>query len=170
MHLKKCSCLAALTMGLLVSSSTTLHAQGFGGNVNGSTGIALPAVDLYKPVSAGRTYTDLELTSITRAEEDTANQAVLDSIGKLSKAANDARLALVAASLAMPANAANTEAKAKVLGDAELALANGRATTLAALVRKVLPAGSDAAKVRAIATSMETRATARVTAAARGGQ
>ena len=128
-------------------------------------GIALPAENLYKPVSAGRTYTDLELTSLTRAEEDTANQAVLESVGKLVKAANDARAALVAASLTVPANAANREAKAKALADAETALANARAITLAPLVKKILPKANDAL-IRAAASTMETRATARAARAA----
>jgi hypothetical protein len=161
MHLKQCLCFAALTLGVLVSGSTSLHAQGmFGGNVNGTPGIALPPTDLYRSLSTGRAYTDLELTAITRAEEDTANQAVLDSIGKLLKAANDARTSLVAASLTVPADAATMTARAKALADADQALAAARATTLAGLVRKILP-GSDETKIRAVAASMETRATAR---------
>ena len=71
-----------------------------------------------------------------------------------------AAIALVAASLSVPAKAGESEAKAKALADAELALANARATTLAALVKKILP-GSDGTKIAAVAASMETRATAR---------
>lgn len=152
-------------LGLLIFGLPAAHAQGFSGNINGTPGIALPAENLYKPVSAGRTYTDLELTSLTRAEEDTANQAVLESVGKLVKAANDARAALVAASLTVPANAANMEAKAKALADAETALANARAITLAPLVKKILPKANDAL-IRAAASTMETRATARAARAA----
>ena len=89
MHLKQCLCFAALTLGVLVSGSTSLHAQGmFGGNVNGTPGIALPPTDLYRSLSTGRAYTDLELTAITRAEEDSANQAVLDSIDRKSTRLN----------------------------------------------------------------------------------
>jgi hypothetical protein len=159
MNLKTCSCLAALTLGLLVSSPAVLVAQTFGGNVNGTPGIALPPVNLYTPVSAGRAYTDLELTALTRAEEDTGNQAMLATIGKLAQAAADARTALVAASLTMPAKAGENDAKAKALAEAELALATARATTLASLVRKILP-GSDATKINAAAATMETRAMA----------
>ena len=67
---------------------------------------------------------------------------------------------LVAASLTVPADAATMTARAKALADAEQALAAARATTLAGLVRKILP-GSDETKIRAVAASMETRATAR---------
>lgn len=161
--------LVLAVLGLLSFGLPATHAQGFSGNINGTPGIAIPAVDLYKPVTAGRTYSDLELTSITRAEEDTANQAVLDAIGKLVKAANDARTALVAASLMVPANASSIEAKAKVLADAELAVASARAATLAPLVKKILPK-SDEAKIRAAAATMETRATARAATAARAAQ
>jgi len=156
-------------LGLLLFGLPAAHAQGFSGNINGTPGIALPAENLYKPVSAGRTYTDLELTSLTRAEEDTANQAVLDAVGKLVKAANDARTALVAASLTVPANAANLEAKAKALADAEVALANARATTLAPLVKKILPKANDAL-IRGAASTMETRAAARAALATRAAQ
>lgn len=162
--------LVLAVLGLLLFGLPAAHAQGmFSGNVNGTPGIALPAENLYKPVSAGRTYTDLELTSITRAEEDTANQAVLDAVAKLVKAANDARTALVAASLAVPANAGNMEAKSKALADAETALANARATTLSPLVKKILPKANDT-QIKAVASSMETRATARMATALRAGQ
>lgn len=156
--------LVLAVLGLLIFGIPAAHAQGFSGNINGTPGIAIPAVDLYKPVSAGRLYTDLELTAITRAEEDTATQAVLEGVGKLVKAANDARADLIAASLALPANAGSIEAKAKALADAETVLANARAATLAPLVKKILPK-SDEAKIRAAATAMETRATARLAAA-----
>ena len=161
--------LVLAVLGLLIFRIPAAHAQGFSGNINGTPGIALPVENLYKPVSAGRTYTDLELTSLTRAEEDTANQAVLEGVGKLVKAANDARAALVTASLTVPTNAANLETKAKALADAETALANARATTLAPLVKKILPK-SDEAKIRAAASTMETRATARAALAARAAQ
>jgi hypothetical protein len=167
MNLKKCSCLTACALGLLLGSSAPLHAQGmFSGNINGTPGIAIPPIDLYVSVSAGRTYTDLELTALTRAEEDPANQTVLDSIGKLVKAANDARQALLAASMTVPANAGALEAKAKALADAEQALANARATAIPALVRKVLPQ-SDAAQIRTIAASMENRAAVRAARASK---
>jgi hypothetical protein len=158
-------------LGLLSFGLPAAHAQGmFSGNINGTPGIALPPVDLYRPLTVGRTYTDLELTAMTRAEEDTANQAVLATVGKLVKAVNDARTALVAASLTVPANPGNFETMAQALAQAELALANTRAATLAPLVKRILP-NSDEAKIRAAATNMETRATARAAAlAARAGQ
>lgn len=166
MNLKPRLHLAALALGLLVSNPAVLLAQTFGGNVNGTPGIALPPVNLYTPVSSGRAYTDLELTALTRAEEDSGNQAALAAIGKLAQAAADARTALVAASLSAPVKAGETEAKAKALADAELALASARATTLAALVRKILP-GSDADKINAAALTMETRAMAQAARATR---
>jgi hypothetical protein len=167
MNLKPRSCLAALFLGLLGLNPSSLHAQGmFSGNINGTPGIAIPPIDLYVSPAAGRTYTDLELTALTRAEEDPANQADLDSIGKLVKAATDAHLALVAASVAIPVSPAALEARAKDLADAELALANARATSLAALVKKILPK-SDSNQIRTVAASMESRAAARVARASR---
>jgi hypothetical protein len=108
--------------GLPGSAAANAAAAGGGrgrGGLAGTPGFALEPVQLYQaPGGSNRAFNDVEVTALTRFDERVRAQILAQS---------EAAEALVAASLAVPANPATISARVQALGAAELALANARA-------------------------------------------
>jgi hypothetical protein len=115
---------ALIASGILLASASLAHAQGFGGGGVGTPGLALPEIDLYSAVVRVPPLDDIERTKISRFEEAFAAEL---------RAARVAQEELVAASLAVPTNAANIRTRAQALATAETALAIARANGWAVL-------------------------------------
>jgi hypothetical protein len=127
---------AALAAALLVLVPASALAQPAAGTGRGGAQV-WPRTDALAPLPTA-------ITSLLTTAQQGAVDAAAQAIANLSTAATNARNALIAASLAVPANATDLQAKATTLGAAEQALATGRADQFAKFQ-------SDASNIKAAA-------------------
>jgi len=148
-----------LASGLILAGVSSAFAQGgFGGGNPGTPGLALPAEDLYFGVVRVPPLDDLELTAVTRFEETFAAE---------SRAVRVAEEALLAASLAVPANANDVRARVQALANAEMALALKRADGWGKLKAEIGNVTPD--KMNALVAAMSSPTGTGTTGGGRGG-